>query len=125
MLIQQFAEQNCRDIIERAKFMASTDMFATFPYDEIVQSEDDVNAPPMRVVNTPSSQIPIADILGMGRDEFAKVYPDEESLEAYDKYVAMFIITEGEAVLRQVRDEILRESQRLDSYAPMVGPEEF
>lgn len=118
MFIQQFAEVRCKDIIERAKFAASTDMFATFPYDDIVQSEDDVDAPPMRVVNTPSSQIPIADILGMGRDEFAQVYPDEESLEAYDKYVAMFIITEGEAVLRQVRDEIMRVANRMESYSP-------
>lgn len=125
MFIQQFAETKCKDIIERAKFKASSDMFATFPYDEIIQLEDDVDAPPVRVVNTPSSQIPIADILGMGRDEFAKVYPDEESLEAYDKYVAMFIITEGEAVLRQVRDEIMREAKRIESYQPTVGPEEF
>lgn len=118
MFIQQFAEEKCGDIIERAKFKDSHDMFATFPYDEIIYPEDDADAPAVKVVNTPSSQIPIADILGMGREEFAQVYHDEESLEAYDKYVAMFIITEGEAVLRQVRDEIAKSATRIDSYNP-------
>lgn len=113
MKILEYAQIHCKDLLDRFNKQKDLDLLAGYPYDEIVYDEDDT---PVRVVNTQSGQIPIADILGMPRDEFAKVYPDEESLTAYDKYVSMFIFLEGEEAVNQIRNAIAQESQRLEEY---------
>lgn len=113
MNIQTYAKLHCRDILERAEARKSFDELANFPYDEIIEADDGAL---VRVVNTQSGNVPIADILGMQRDEFAKYYPTEEQLDAYDKYVAMFTIIEGPEVLNQVRNAIAREQERMDLY---------
>lgn len=113
MNIQTYAKIHCRDILQKAEARKSFTDLANFPYDEIVESDDGV---PVRVVNTQSGNIPIEDILGMPRDEFAKQYPSEEQLDAYDRYISMFTIIEGADVLNQVRNAIAREQERLDLY---------
>lgn len=113
MNIQTYATVKCRDIIERAKALRTFDDLGDFPYDEIVVSDEGV---PVRVVNTSAGNIPIVDILGLQRDQFATEYPSEEELDAYDRYVSMFTIIEGAEVLHQVRNTIAREQARMDLF---------
>lgn len=117
MTIEEFAALHCQDILARAKQLGEFDLFADYPFDEIIYADDDDI--PIRVINCPSGQIPIADIISLNRDEFATLYPDEDSLVAYDKYMAMFIIIEGAEVVNQIRNAMLREAQRLQN---MVVP---
>lgn len=121
MKILEFAQKFCADLLDRFNKQKDLDLFAGYPYDEIIYDDDET---PVRVVNTQSGQIPIADIIGMPRDDFAKVYPDEESLTAYDKYMSMFIFLEGEEAVNQVRNAIALEARRLEEYqVPGVGVE--
>lgn len=114
MRMTEFAKTYCQDLLDKFEHHKQFDMFENYPYDEIIYDEDDNT--PIRVVNTSSSQIPIADILGMERDDFARVYPDEESLTAYDKYMAMFLFLEGEEAVHQIRNAMMLEAQRLENY---------
>lgn len=112
MKIDEFASLKCRDLLERLEKQKGFDMFAEYPCDEIIY--DDNDGTPIKVVNTRSGQIPIADILGMPRDDFVKVYPDEESLDAYDKYMSMFIFLEGADAVHYIRNAMAIEMQKLE-----------
>ncbi len=112
MRITEFAETYCAELMDRYRKTKPLDLFEGYPYDEIIYDDET----PVKVVNTQSGQIPIADILGMPRDDFAKVYPDEDSLTAYDKYMAMFVFLEGEEAVNQIRDAIALEASRLEEY---------
>lgn len=113
MNIQTYAKLKCQDILYRAKERKSFDDFGDFPYDEIVEAEDGSK---VKVVNTQSGSIPIMDILGLDREDFAYHYPTEEMLDAYDRYVSMFEIVEGAEVLHRVRTAIAEAQQRLNDY---------
>lgn len=113
MNIQTYATLKCRDIIEKATALQAFDDLGDFPYDEIVTSDEGI---PVRVVTTSAGNIPIVDILGLQRDQFATEYPSEEQLDAYDRYVSMFTIIEGAEVLNQVRNAIAKEQARMDLY---------
>ncbi|EDM99287.1 hypothetical protein BACCAP_03216 [Pseudoflavonifractor capillosus ATCC 29799] len=84
-----------------------------FSYDEVITEEDGTE---VRVVNTANYQIPITDILGLDRAEFARVWPYTECLEAYDTYVSNLIIVEGEEALTAVRNMLSREQEKIELY---------
>ena len=113
MKIDEFARTKCQDLYERLAKQQELDMFATYPCDEVIY--DDLGSP-VKVVNTRSHQIPIADILGMPRDEFATVYADEEALDAYDKYMSMFIYMEGAEAVHYIRNAMAAEMKKLNDF---------
>lgn len=114
MRIQEYAAKHCADILERAQQLAAIDDLEGFPFDEIIQDED---GQPVKVVTTNSTRIPVVDILGLHRDEFAKIYPDEESLDAYDMYISSLVVYEGEDALNQIRDAIRQAQEQLAVYS--------
>lgn len=112
--IREFAVQYCSDIIEEAKRRSNMFDLSEFSYDEIITEEDGTRVP---VINTTSYQIPIADILGMDRTEFAKPWPYAECLEAYDTYVSNLVILEGEEALTSIRKQMALEQEKMELYA--------
>lgn len=120
MNIKEFAETYCRDILAASQKRSEMFDLSGFSYDEIIEEDDGTQ---VRVVNTVNYQIPIADILGMNRTEFSRIWPYGECLEAYDTYVSTLIIIEGEAALTEVRNMLNRVQERIERYGDI--PEEF
>lgn len=120
MNISEFAAQYCPDLIKVACRHSELLELSGFSYDEIIVEEDGTE---VRVVNTVNYQIPISDILGMDRAEFAHVWPYTECLSAYDTYVEGLIILEGEEALTAVRNMLSREQERINMYDSI--PEAF
>lgn len=91
-----------------------------FSYDEIITEEDGTKVP---VINTVNYQIPLMDILGLSRSEFAKPWPYQECLEAYDTYVSNLSILEGEDALAAIRKQVTLEQERIKFFdkEPEVG----
>ena len=117
MFIQEFARVFCSDIIERSKSLNIDSLVADFPYDDIIYDEDGT---PVKVVNSHCVQIPLIDILALNRSEFAKLHPDEESLNVFDRYISSIEMFEGEEAVNRVRNAVRREMERLDSYADLT-----
>ena len=120
MNIKEFASQYCQDIIEDSKKRSAMFDLSGFSYDEIIVEDDGTE---VRVVNTANYQIPITDILGMDRGEFARVWPYPECIDAYETYVSNLIIVEGEEALTAVRNMLSREQEKISMYDSI--PEEF
>lgn len=118
--IKEFASRYCSDIMEEAEKRSEMFDLSGFSYDEVIKDEDGTE---VKVVNTANYQIPIIDILSMNREEFAKVWPYTECLEAYDAYVSTLIIVEGEEALTAVRNMLSREQEKIAMYDSI--PEEF
>ena len=113
MNIREYAEKYCADIIQRADKQSDLFDVSGFSYDEIIVEEDGTRVP---VVNTVNHQIPVQDILTNNRESFAKIWSTQDCLEAYDNYVSTLIILEGEEVLQEIRNEMLRAQERLSLY---------
>ena len=47
--------------------------------------------------------IPINDILSMSKSDFARVYPDFECRDLYDKYIESLIMLEGDDAQNHIR----------------------
>ena len=116
MFIQEFARVFCDDILARAKELSVDSLFSDFPYDDIIYDEDGAA---VKVVNSHSAQIPLIDILALNRNEFAKLHPDEDSMNVFDRYLSSIEMFEGEEAINRVRDAIRREMDRLDSFADL------
>ena len=98
MLIHEFIVEYCQDIVEtytatHSKLLDSFDL----PYDDEI--EDD-SGELMKVVYCGEKAIPINDILSMSKSDFARVYPDFECRDLYDKYIESLIMLEGEDALK-------------------------
>lgn len=120
MKIQEFAVKYCPDLLDRAKREATLFDLSDFQYDEEIVEEDGTR---VKVLDTPSFQIPLSDVLGMTREEFATVWPQEECLDLYDRYISTLTITEGPEVLQEVQQAIRREQEKLSLYSQI--PMEF
>lgn len=113
MTIRDFALQYCQDIIEESKRRAAMFDFSEFSHDEVIVEEDGTRVP---VVNTERYQIPVADILGMDREEFSRCWPYPECLDAYDLYVSNLIILEGTEALTHIRNKLRTACDRIAAY---------
>ena len=115
MLIHEFIVEYCQDIVEtytatHSKLLASFDL----PYDDEI--EDD-SGELMKVVNCGEKAIPINDILSMSKSDFARVYPDFECRDLYDKYIESLIMLEGEDALNHIRSVLDQERQRIKEFS--------
>lgn len=120
MKIKEFASRYCSDIMAEAEKRSEMFDLSGFSYDEVIKEDDGTE---VKVVNTANYQIPIIDILSMNREEFSRVWPYTECLEAYDAYVSTLIIVEGEEALTAVRNMLSREQEKIAMYDNI--PEEF
>lgn len=120
MKILEFARTYCADVIEASRKMADLLDYENFSYDDIIREDDGTY---VKVITTDNYVIPLTDILGLARDEFQKVWPQQECVTAYDLYVNNLTIIEGEEVLNHVRTELKREQERVDAFKPI--PEVF
>lgn len=120
LYIREFAATYCDDIIQASKMRSSMFDLSGFSYDEIITEEDGTKVP---VINTVNYQIPLMDILGLSRSEFAKPWPYQECLEAYDTYVSNLSILEGEDALAAIRKQVTLEQERIKFFdkEPEVG----
>lgn len=115
MLIHEFIVEYCQDIVEtytatHSKLLDSFDL----PYDDEI--EDD-SGELMKVVYCGEKAIPINDILSMSKSDFARVYPDFECRDLYDKYIESLIMLEGEDALNHIRSVLDRERQRIKEFS--------
>lgn len=115
MLIHEFIVEYCQDIVEtytatHSKLLDSFDL----PYDDEI--EDD-SGELMKVVYCGEKAIPINDILLMSKSDFARVYPDFECRDLYDKYIESLIMLEGEDALNHIRSVLDQERQRIKEFS--------
>lgn len=115
MLIHEFIVEYCQDIVEtytatHSKLLDSFDL----PYDDEI--EDD-SGELMKVVYCGEKAIPINDILSMSNSDFARVYPDFECRDLYDKYIESLIMLEGEDALNHIRSVLDQERQRIKEFS--------
>ena len=115
MLIHEFIVEYCQDIVEtytatHSKLLDSFDL----PYDDEI--EDD-SGELMKVVYCGEKAIPINDILSMSKSDFARVYPDFECRDLYDKYIESLIMLEGEDALSNIRSVLDQERQRIKEFS--------
>ena len=115
MLIHEFIVEYCQDIVEtytatHSKFLDSFDL----PYDDEI--EDD-SGELMKVVYCGEKAIPINDILSMSKSDFARIYPDFECRDLYDKYIESLIMLEGEDALNHIRSVLDQERQRIKEFS--------
>lgn len=71
----------------------------------------------MKVVYCGEKAIPINDILSMSKSDFARVYPDFECRDLYDKYIESLIMLEGEDALNHIRSVLDQERQRIKEFS--------
>lgn len=115
MLIHEFIVEYCQDIVEtytatHSKLLDSFDL----PYDDEI--EDD-SGELMKVVYCGEKAIPINDILSMSKSDFARVYPDFECRDLYDKYIESLVMLEGEDALNYIRSVLDQERQRIKEFS--------
>ena len=115
MLIHEFIVEYCQDIVEtytatHSKLLDSFDL----PYDDEI--EDD-SGELMKVVYCGEKAIPINDILSMSKSDFARVYPNFECRDLYDKYIESLIMLEGEDALNHIRSVLDQERQRIKEFS--------
>lgn len=115
MLIHEFIVEYCQDIVEtytatHSKLLDSFDL----PYDDEI--EDD-SGELMKVVYCGEKAIPINDILSMSKSDFARVYPDFECRDLYDKYIESLVMLEGEDALNHIRNVLDQERQRIKEFS--------
>ena len=115
MLIHEFIVEYCQDVVEtytatHSKLLDSFDL----PYDDEI--EDD-SGELMKVVYCGEKAIPINDILSMSKSDFARVYPDFECRDLYDKYIESLIMLEGEDALNHIRSVLDQERQRIKEFS--------
>lgn len=115
MLIHEFIVEYCQDIVEtytatHSKLLDSFDL----PYDDEI--EDD-SGELMKVVYCGEKAIPINDILSMSKSDFARVYPDFECRDLYDKYIESLVMLEGEDALNHIRSVLDQERQRIKEFS--------
>lgn len=115
MLIHEFIGEYCQDIVEtytatHSKLLDSFDL----PYDDEI--EDD-SGELMKVVYCGEKAIPINDILSMSKSDFARVYPDFECRDLYDKYIESLVMLEGEDALNHIRSVLDQERQRIKEFS--------
>lgn len=115
MLIHEFIVEYCQDIVEtytatHSKLLDSFDL----PYDDEI--EDD-SGELMKVVYCGEKAIPINDILSISKSDFARVYPDFECRDLYDKYIESLIMLEGEDALNHIRSVLDQERQRIKEFS--------
>lgn len=115
MLIHEFIVEYCQDIVEtytatHSKLLDSFDL----PYDDEI--EDD-SGELMKVVYCGEKAIPINEILSMSKSDFARVYPDFECRDLYDKYIESLVMLEGEDALNHIRSVLDQERQRIKEFS--------
>lgn len=115
MLIHEFIVEYCQDIVEtytatHSKLLDSFDL----PYDDEI--EDD-SGELMKVVYCGEKAIPVNDILSMSKSDFARVYPDFECRDLYDKYIESLVMLEGEDALNHIRSVLDQERQRIKEFS--------
>ena len=115
MLIHEFIVEYCQDIVEtytatHSKLLDSFDL----PYDDEI--EDD-SGELMKVVYCGEKAIPINDILSMSKSDFARVYPDFECRDLYDKYIESLIMLEGVDAPNHIRSVLDQERQRIKEFS--------
>lgn len=114
MRMPEFIDKYCADI--KALYV-STDAILDdgldLPYDDII--EDD-SGRKMKIVWSGEVAIPINDIITSDRSDFIRMYPSFDCRELYDNYMNALIILDGEEAVKKIRNEIMREKQRIDNF---------
>lgn len=113
MLMQEFIDTYCADL--KALYVSTESIIddgIDLPYDDVI--EDD-SGHKVKIVWCGDTAIPIYDIVASERSDFIKTYPSFECRELYDSYMDALYVLDGEDAVKQIRNEILREQQRIGS----------
>lgn len=114
MKLGEFVDKYCEDIVLKAQTKSIFVGDDELPYDDIIE---DVSGSKTKIVYSANKEIPIWDILGSNRDEFAKMYPSPDDLETYDRYCNSVILLEGEEALNELRNRVLAEINAVKSFS--------
>lgn len=117
MNIKEFALLHCKDTLRRAEREEEVFDISGFSFDAIIQDEDGAKIP---VLYTLSHQVPLMDVLSMGRADFEKIWPQKECLDMYDTYVSTLTILEGEDALFAIRNRLRAEQLRIAEYDALI-----
>lgn len=105
MKIQEFADKYYPEVTKEVKNINSLFTTDGFQYDEVIVDDEGVKIP---VLNTSAYQIPLTDVFGLSRDEFIKIYQNEECVEVYDRYLSAYTILEGFDTLTYIQNIVRR-----------------
>lgn len=117
MRIREFIDKYCMDIVSESKQRESLLDSEDFTYDAIIQDADGTD---VKIIYAGDEEIPIAEILSLDKKDFVKLYPSFQAQEAYDNYIDSIIVLEGEEALAHIRNEMIRERARIESYTKFV-----
>lgn len=117
MRIREFIDKYCMDILQESKQRKSLLDSDDFSYDNIVE---DADGTPIKIVYAGAEEIPISDILSLSKIDFMKIHPSIDASEVYDNYIDSIVMLEGEEALSHIRNEMLRERNRIASYSGYV-----
>lgn len=115
MDIQEFIDKYCVDIKQHSQLSNNLLAGVDFTYDGVIRDEEDNHK--IYVIYVEGVSIDIMDILGSTRDDFARRYPREVDLEAYDKYLSAFVIISGPELLEQVRRQVAATEAHIKKFA--------
>lgn len=117
MLIKQFIDEYCQDIVAKSNKIKEVLDELDFTYDDIVTSNDGETIKVIYADDT--TEIAVHDILTLGDTDFRRIYKSTAAYNAYKAYLSNFIILEGEEVLNQIRNEIKRSREQVERYASL------
>lgn len=117
MKMREFIVKYCSDIVSIASQKKSLMDLDGFSYDAIIE---DIDGTPIRIIYAGEEEIPIIDILSLERNDFIKLHPSFEAAAAYNNYIDSIIILEGEEALSHIRNEMLRERDRIENFKGFV-----
>lgn len=117
MRIREFTDKHCMDIVKESKQVASYLDSDDFSYDAVIE---DIDGTPIKIIYAGPDEIPISDVLTLDKKDFIKIHPTLEASEAYDNYVESIIMLDGEEALSFIRNEVMKERSKIETYSKFV-----
>lgn len=111
MLIAEFEEAYCSDILSKKKKTSSTLIdWTTLPYQEIITNDEGEKIPVVWIDGEPVYN---RDFLEMERDEFIHVHKTPSAGVMFDRYTSEFEFIEGAEILTYYQNKAREEKARL------------
>jgi len=104
MLLKDFIQQQCTDIISKASALSKDAIPEMFSYDAVIDNGFDEMV--KVIYDDNGNPIQISDIIGLTIEDFQLIYQFDSAISAFQKYMSAYNIIEGEALYRQLQHQI-------------------
>ena len=118
MRIREFIDKYCMDIVKEAEQRKSLMDTDDLSYDNIIEEPD---GSLIKIVYAGEEEIPVLDIITLDKKDFLKIHPSFAASRTYDQYIESIVILEGEEALEHMRNQMLREQERIANYRALVN----